>query len=66
MRLELAVAVGLLEDAAVVAAVGLAGGHAGRPAVAGWEAVYVVIIEVVMAARVAARVDEDDCGGDAG
>ena len=63
----MAVAVGLLEDAAVVAAVGLAGGHAGRPAVAGWEAVYVVITAAVaMAASVAARVDEDDCGGDAG
>ncbi len=66
MRVEEAVAVGLLEDAAVVAAVGDAG--AGRARVAGREAVFVSVVAVGMAAAalVAARVDEDDCGGDAG
>jgi hypothetical protein len=69
VRVEAAVTFGLLEDAAVVAAVGLAGGHAGRPAVAGREAVFVGVVAAVgMAAApfVAGRVDERDCGGDAG
>ena len=66
MRVEEAVAFGLLEDAAVVAAVGDA--CAGRTRVAGREAVFVGVVAVGMAAAalVAARVNERDCDGKAG